>query len=323
MIGAVGGALSSWFVANKVAQNAANSRVVERVERITDNSASSRRDVVQSMSGGVLGIYDSENQFIQNAVVLTGDGIAVTPSLNFKDRPVKVIGADGSKKSVNVLRDYPEKGITVFKAQGSFPAPKFSADTYPGIQGMLIRISTLSTPFFASKGAEIERFGMPSSASQEKYPGLEKMGYLSSNPGANFAGSPLFGDSKELVGLVLFSGDNSLLLPSSDLNIILQDVLKHQSEEESVSVYKGFSGQWTSTPETTAFKMDEVSSASAAGIAGLKVGDLITGIDGNAFSGSSSLWSAFLGSARDNKPITLDIKRGQEDMKISISAKIS
>jgi len=329
LLGAFGGVLASWLVTNRIVQSTANSKVIERVEKITNNNFSNRRDVIQSMSSGVLGIYDGKNQFIQNAVALTADGIAITPSLNFKERSIKVIASDGSLKSPNVLRNYPEKGITVFKVPGSYPAPRFTSDVFPGMQGTLIRLSTISVPFFASEGTEIERLGTLVAASQERYPAIEKVGYLSLNPGSVYSGAPVFSDSKDLIGIVLSSSDRGIVLLSSDLNVLLQDVLKHPSGEV-VSIYEGMSGEWLSGPEIKelgvkgggAFRVNDILATSIAAKAGLKKGDLIVGVDGKNFSNSFSLWSLLLESARENKPVTMEVKRGQEDMKILISTKI-
>jgi S1-C subfamily serine protease len=331
VVGGVGGATAAWiFVRRALPEGTGGARIVERVERVS-GTTSSFADVAEKVRAGVVGLLDEHGTLLQNGVVLTADGLLLSPSRAGAARPPRVLLADGSTVPAAFLREYPEKGVALYRVSGSFPAPRLALDVplQPGTAGVAVR-AVPSTGSTAALPVTVEALVSLAAAKSREQPSVERVGIVRPTLDRAYHGAPAFGADERLLGLVLVDADGSVVLPVSDIDVVLQDILRHPTGE-TVSVLGGMRGVWLSREELTkrsiknaerAFLIEAVPTGSPTGEAGLKAQDVITGVDGKGFPAAGHLWGVLLEAARSSKPVTLDVRRGEETIKVGFTPRL-
>jgi len=322
LTGALGGAISSWLVTkNLLRGQGGGNRVIERVETVS-GSADVFASVVNNVKSGVVGLMNDNGQMIETGVVLTADGIMVAPNNSALPRSPQVLFADGSVKPAAFLRAYPEKGVVFMRLSGNFPPPVIAADDMlsSARQGVFIR-TVPGASRIGARNAVIENF---SYGGKSKNLAWEKYGKLVQSPGNNYYGSPMFSDNQELLGM-LVDYEEGTVLPASELNSMLQDLLKYPTNE-TVSVMKGLEGQWKTQQTPNKEKIEsvfEVSTLSASSIFanGLKNGDSIVAINDKPFP-SATLWFSVLDGARTGKTVSVTIRRDNQEQRVVVNPTI-
>lgn len=325
LLGGVGGAITSWWVVGALLRDVPKRPdVAERIERVESAGGVKFSEVLERFRGNVIGVLGSGGEIVQTGVVLTADGIAVTPSGRDSLSSPRVVLADGTETPAALLREYPEKGLTYYRLSGKFSAPQFANDVplTPGTEGVLLRQSR-STSLGAARRASVEYVAPPPRAVQEVLLGSEKVGVLEKAPDASYHGAPFVSGDGRLLGLVNVSREGGYVLPAADVNLLLEDVLRHPTGG-AVSVLGGIRGVWVSGEEAKrvapssplAFVVENVAARSPSGSAGLKTQDVIVGADDKVFPAAGSLWAILLEGTRAQKPVTLNVRRKGETISV-------
>jgi len=331
-LGGLGGASVSWLLVKKLLREApGGTRVIERIEQVPgggDGDFLSR--VAEKAHGGVVGILDARGALLQSGVVLTADGLLVTPTNASLPRSPQVRSPDGTILPAAILREYPEKGLLLLRISGTFPAPRLETDTrlLPGTQGVVLR-PVVGTTTGGARVVNVEYVGLPSSTRQRERPGVEQIGVLSTGLDLLYHGAPLYGSNGQLLGITILDREERAILLAPDVDLILQDVLRHPMGD-SVSVLGSLRGTWVtgeeaqrrSLPSQIGFLVDAVSPESPSGEAGLRVQDVVVGIDGKPFPTAGSFWAILLEDARNAKPVTLDVRRGDENVTVVFTPRL-
>jgi hypothetical protein len=282
--------------------------------------ASSFSGVIDERKGGVVGVLDESKSVIRIGTILTADGVFITPSTSDQKETLSVIMADGKIDSAILVREYPEKGVSFYRVRSSFSAPQFLASEVisPGDEGIFIGL-TDNNPRLAIFPGMIQRI-----STEENMDGVvfrERQAKLVFRPGNEFFGAPFFDKQNNLLGIVV-NAEQSLLLPISEINFLLQDYLKHGAESV-VTLFNGLSGSWVMRENSdgkmgASFKINSIEKNSLFAKAGLTNNDIIYSINDINFP-DIQLWGAFLESARSSKTVTLGIARKNEILKIPVT----
>lgn len=298
-------------------KNPQGDRVVQTIQTQTQG-ASSFFDVIDSEKGNVVRVLDENNNFVQFGTVLTVDGIFITPMIANQKRSISVMLVDGKIISALLVRVYPEKGISFYRAGGSFSAPQFPASEtiLAGTQGVVVGSTGSSGPTVIP--GMVEYFSAEESLDNLIF--RERQIVLATRPSNNYLGAPFFDAQRNLLGVVVNTG-KGIVLPASEINFLLQDYLKHGAEE-TVVILSDLNGAWTihqglDGKTSPAFKLDTVGKSSDFAKAGLENGDIINSVNDKTFP-TVQLWGTLLEGARSGKPVTLGVIRGKDSLKIPI-----
>lgn len=331
LLSAASGALASWVVFRRAFhEQAGGVRVVERVERVTGATDRPVAEAVEHARGGVVGVLDGRGGVLQAGMILTADGIGITPTHARLPRPPQVLLPDGSRRPAAILREYPEKGLLFFRVSGSFPAPELAGASafFPGVPGILVR-PVAESRAGAARQVSVEYVTPVVSGEFVDAPGVERMGVLSDDPGARYHGAPLFSYEKKLLGITVRLDAGGSLILSSDVDLLLQDVLRHP-EGDVISVLGGMRGRWVvgeeaareSLPGEIGFRVERPPEEFLMPEGPLRRGDIITGLDGKPLPGAGSLWGTLLEGARSGKPVTLDVHQETEERTVVLAPRV-
>lgn len=323
VLGLLAGIISAKFETQTfLKKNPQGSRVVQTIQT-QSQVESSYVGVIDAEKGNVVGILNEKNTVIQIGTVLTADGVFLTPYVPNPKNSLSVVLADGKIVSALLVRVYPEKGVTFYRAGGSFSAPQFPASeaVVPGTEGIIIGLINNSSRVNVFSGM-VQRFSAEETLDEVVF--RERQALLAFAPGNEFFGAPIFDRQRNLMGVVV-NAEKGLVLPISEINLLLQDYLRH-GVEVAVSLFDGLVGSWAyqQTPEgkmSAAFEIESVVKNSVFAKAGLESGDAVYSINDKNFP-TAQLWGTFLESARSAKPVTIGITRGTEALKIPVTITI-
>lgn len=325
VLGGLGGGTVAWFLVPRLLRDSTSgARVIERVEKVTEGDQDVLARVADQAKGGVVGVVDARGTLLQTGAVLTADGLLVTPTITPLPRSLQVLRSDGTTVPAAQLREYPEHGLLFLRIPGSFPAPRLVTDTpvLPGTTGALLRRAPRATTHAVQK-VTVTSLALPDATRKLERPGVEQWGILTAVDDRLYHGAPLFAADGRLVGMTVIDREGSAVLLASDLDLVLQDLLRYPTGE-SVSVLGGMRGTWLvgedakrrSVSSALAYLVEAVARESPAGRAGLRAQDIIVGINEKPFPTAGRLWAVFLEGARSQKPVTLDVRRGDAELQV-------
>jgi len=300
-------------------KNPQAARVVQTIQT-QSSDATSFVSVIEAEKGNVVGVLDSKNSVAQLGVALTADGLFITPVDAEQKNSVSVLLADGKIVNAARLRVYPEKGMALYRASSAFSAPQFpSFETIAtGTEGILVRLINNNARTAVFPG--IVEFSS-SEESLDSFTFRERQTKLAIAPGDEYLGAPFFDAQRNLLGVVV-NGGKGIVLPVGEINLLLQDYLRHGAEE-AVSILSGLDGAWVTQQNPngkmgTAFSVEALNKNSVFAQAGLEKQDIIYAVNDKYFP-TAQLWGTFLESARASKPVTLGVMRGKETLKIPVT----
>ena len=325
VLGGLGGGTVAWFLVSKLLRDSAGgTRVIERVEHVSGSDGEALARVADTVHEGVVGLLDARGALLQTGIVLTADGLIVTPAVASLERSLRVLRSDGTTVPAALLREYPEQGLLFLRIAGSFPAPRLVTDTpvLPGTTGVLLRPVPQAITH-AVQQATVTHLAHPLTTRRQERPGVEQWGVLTPLADRLYHGSPLFASDGRLVGITVIDREGSGVLLAPDIDLALQDLLRYPTGD-TVSVLGGMRGTWLrgeeakrrSLPSTVAYLVEAAPRESSAGRAGLRVQDIIVGVDKKPFPTAGRLWAILLEGARNEKPVTLDVRRGDSELQM-------
>lgn len=305
---------AQYVVKRYLAKNPQNGRIIQTVQ--TNNSYQSFSDVVDSEKGNIVGILNDDGEIVQQGVVLTSDGLFITPLKNDIDRTVDVVLSDGNVVNSILVRTYPEKKIGFYKINRNFSTPHFSAseNISVGVEGVLLGLKKKQPNMVAFPGL-IKSIDTSLTKGDPIFG--ERLANFSTQPTKNFMGSALYNIKSKLMGIFI-DYESANILPIGEIDLMLQDLLKHP-DGQSVKVMNGLVGDWienvSEQKKNAAFEVSAVDPKSVFYEAGLRKNDVIVSVNNRLFP-SAELWATFLESARSVKSVSLGIQRGEEALKI-------
>ncbi len=326
--GALAGAGTAWVLVRRLgwqepARIEGREQRVEQAPRIKNSPAA----VAEEVQSGVVGILDTKGALVQTGVALTADGLLVTIANPGLPRVPQILLPDGKRVPAARVREYPEKGLLILRAAGTFPAPPLVADvsSIRGGNALVLRaIPAARAP--GIRPVTVEALLAATSTSQRFPQGVGDVGVLDHELSDAYLGAPAYDLSGSLLGLTVVNNTGSALLLAPDIDSALQDTLRHP-EGEVVAVFGGLRGRWLqgdettlgAAPDTQGLLVEAVSRETPTAVSGLRARDVIVGVDEKSFQGVSALWAIFLEGARNKKPVTLDVRRGEQELQIIVT----
>lgn len=327
LAGALGGGIAAWVVVRRIGVEDIGQRVIQRVEQPARDPSLHFARVVETVRPTVLGLLSGTGEFLGSAVVLTGDGLALSLLPSDRTIPRQAIRADGSLVPVAFVREYEELGLILFRVPGSYSAPQFmpAGDIRPGIQGIAVGLRSDADDVRTSL-VSLESVFLPSADRTRQRAGLGPLAVVTPPLESPFFGAPVWNGESQLMGVLLRDDEGSAIVMSGDLDTILQDTLRHPSGEE-VRVLGGLRGSWISRrdareqslPGETAFVVETPPSALPAAADGLKRGDVVTSVGEEQLTQRTSLWSIFLAAVRDKQTLPLGVLRDGVQTSVTLS----
>jgi len=305
---------AQYSVKKYIVKNSQNSNIVQTVQ--TNDKYQTFSNVVTSEKGNVVGILNSTKEVVQQGVVLTSDGLFITPLNNVISQSPEVILSDGNVVTSVLIRTYPEKKMSFYKINRGFATTHFSTSekVSVGTEGILLGVKGKRTNLVAFP--EIIS-GLNIAAIKGEPIISERTATLSSRPDNNFIGAALYNIQSELMGVFIGHDENNIL-PIGEIDLLLQDLLKHPNGQ-NVEIMNGLVGDWieyvSGQKKNIGFEISTVGSGSVFDVAGLRISDIIVSVN-NRFFPSVELWATFLESARSEKVVTLGVLREGETIKI-------
>jgi len=324
IISLVSGVLGANFVVKRALREfSPGSKVIETVQTLSRVNSSFAK-AIESARRNTVGILDDEKNIQSSAVVLTADGVILAPNNTGSTKSINVMFEDNTIINARFVRIYPEKGLAFYRINGSFTTLPFSSDgdVLAGEEGITAHIIGGVSKMGIQRNS-IE-YLLPE-GTFDKNVFIGKRAKVEKELSEQYMGSPFYGADGELLGAVI-DPEKGIIISANEIDFLLQDYLKHSSEE-SVSAMNGLEGSWaTSLDENgkmeVAFVVRSVISRSVIGQADIQSNDLIYSINDKVFPGAG-MWATFLESARSSKSVTLGIKRGDKTLKVLVAPSIT
>jgi len=323
IVSLVSGALgANFFVKRALREFSPGSKVIETVQTLSRVNASFAK-AMESARRNTVGVLDDEKNTKSSAVILTADGIIIVPNSDGSTKSVNVMSEDGTITNARFVRWYPERELAFYRLDGSFTTLPFSpnGDALTGEEGIAARvIGGLSKIGIQRDSIE---YLLPE-GTQNKNVFVGKRAKIGKELSTQYLGAPFYNADGELLGIITDPG-NGIMISANEIDFLLQDYLKHSSEEK-VFVMNGLEGSWTNLldengKKEVVFAVRSVTPNSILGKAGIQNNDLIYSINDKVFPGAQ-MWATFLESARSAKPVALGVKRADKTLKILVTPSI-
>ena len=277
---------------------------VERASRWTVTVAARSRIAATGITAGADGIVVTADHVIEREedieIGLGDDG----------PRPARLIGRDPSTDIAVVQVEGGDLPVVDWAPEGSVRVGHFALaigrPTSAGVQASFGVVSVIGGPWRRRRGGAVEGFVRTDTTF---FPG--------------FSGGPLVDTGGRAIGInsSRFRPGQGITIPAVTVQRVIQTLLRDGRIRRA---YLGVGSQATALPAAlreatdgheTALLIVSVDDESPAGRAGIMVGDLLIGIDGDSIAGAEDLQSA-LGSDRVGATVSIRLLRGGEPLEL-------
>ena len=225
-------------------------------------------------------------------------------------RPARLIGRDPSTDIAVVQVEGGDLPVVEWAPEGSVRVGHFALaigrPTSAGVQASFGVVSLIGGPWRRRRGGAVEGFVRTDTTF---FPG--------------FSGGPLVDTGGRAIGLnsSRFRPGQGITISAATVQRVIQTLLRDGRIRRA---YLGVGSQATALPAAlreatdgheTALVIVSVDDESPAGRAGIMVGDLLIGIDGDSIAGAEDLQSA-LGSDRVGATVSIQLLRGGEPLEL-------
>ncbi len=225
-------------------------------------------------------------------------------------RPARLIGRDPSTDIAVVQVEGGDLPVVEWAPEGSVRVGHFALaigrPTSAGVQASFGVVSLIGGPWRRRRGGAVEGFVRTDTTF---FPG--------------FSGGPLVDTGGRAIGLnsSRFRPGQGITISAATVQRVIQTLLRDGRIRRA---YLGVGSQATALPAAlreatdgheTALVIVSVDDESPAGRAGIMVGDLLIGIDGDSIAGAEDLQSA-LGSDRIGATVSIQLLRGGEPLEL-------
>jgi S1-C subfamily serine protease len=324
IVSLISGVLAANFIVKRELNKfSPGSKVIETVQTMSRVNSSFAK-AVESAGRNTLGVLDDAKNIKSSAVVLTADGVVVAPNSDGSTKSINVALEDGTVVNARFVRLYPEIELAFYRINGSFTTLPFASDgdILTGEEGIAARIIGNASKIGVQR--DFIEYLLPEGTTIKNV-FVGKQAKLEKEFSGQYLGAPFYGADGELLGIII-DPTKGTMISASEIDFLLQDYLKHSSEEK-VSVMNGIEGVWTTSVNESGktdvvFSISSVVPRSVMSQAGVQNNDLIYSINDKVFP-EAQMWETFLESARTNKPAILEIRRGIETLKILVTTSIT
>lgn len=290
--------------------------IVPVSQQVTISPSKAAADIAESHAKSVFLLAEKTSKgIIANGIgtLLTNDGIIVTTISPLKEQLV-AIGDDGTSLPLTLVGQDELSGITFYKINDRIVAPIDVAQNSPRIGSSLLALYRNSSSSQLSVAPFV--FSSATAPTETAPLGIQKIAQL---VGSEIipAGTPLLDEEGKLAGISIDSANRmALLVP--DIRLAL-DRLSSNTISQNPFTSLGFTVSWKPVAlEDGSLKMSAIIETVAlngpASTAGLKTGDTLTAIAGNAIS-----WDTTVYDALKAKNATLTVMRQGEQRTITLS----
>lgn len=265
----------------------------------------------------------ARSRIAATGIVASADGLVVTADhviereedieIGLGDggpRPARLIGRDPSTDIAVVQVEGGDLPVVDWAPEGSVRVGHFALaigrPTSAGVEASFGVVSVIGGPWRRRRGEAVERFVRTDTTF---FPG--------------FSGGPLVDTGGRAIGInsSRFRPGQGITVPAVTVRRVIQTLLKDGRIRRA---FLGVGSQATALPAAlreaadgheTALLIVSVDDESPAGRAGIIVGDLLIGIDGDSIAGAEDLQSA-LGSDRVGATVSIRLLRGGEPLEL-------
>lgn len=327
LVGALGGALGAWVTVRRLLRvTPGGERVVERVERVTVAGEEALGSAAAAVALNTYAVLLDSGRVVQQAVALTDDGVLASVG-PIPRGAIRVQRVPGQPVPASIVRIYPEAGVWFLKAQGTFTVADLERERLPSAGARLAAVAAPSeTAGIRVKQVSVEVIRTSGDRAHADYVGLDRLPVLDEALPPSFLGAPLVGAEGAVYGLALLANDGTSVLPSTLLNVLLNDYLQHPSGTD-VRVLAGLRGRWANAVEGAdgrlTFSLLSLAPGSAlGGGAGLRERDELRALNGKPLEGSAQLFRVFLEAGRANQSVSATVRRGPQEATLELRPSI-
>lgn len=290
--------------------------IVPVSQQVTISPSKSAEAVVSSQEKSVLLLIHTTPKGSTPAgtgVVLTNDGVIAALGKE-KEQELSALGGDGIAAPLTPLGTDALSGVSFFKVPEKILPPVSIAQQPLSVGGQAIGISRSEhtlTPI--ASHLTLSSIIPPAGDSA---PGIQRVGLLAKHTPPLPVGTALFNDDGRLIGIVR-SGEDATVLLTPDITAALGRLSDNALGSDPFS-QTGISLEWKLEKDRTGTlamraSVTSIAQSSPAAVAGVKVGDILMSINGNALTWDSSLAEALM-----QHPLTISLLRKDEERTVSI-----
>ncbi|HSX24726.1 MAG TPA: PDZ domain-containing protein [Candidatus Andersenbacteria bacterium] len=324
-VGGLGGYIGARIVVPRYSMPASSSSdsntIVPVTQQITVSPSKLATDTVATKSKSIFLLAHQTAKGLKPfamGVAVTNDGVIISTQDGGSD-PVIAVGEDATSTPITTLGTDTLTGLHFFRLDHTVVTPIDVSQANPKIGATMLALFRSSMTMASASEATYLSELIP--APQNSAPGLQQAGLIQQVSPALPAGTALLDDEGRLAALVE-TGENTEIILSSDIQEAISR-LSSGSLTNNPFTDVGFTIAWTLQQNNeSVFAVRAVAQSvtpkNIASDAGLKNGDIITAINGNAIT-----WDSSIIKLLTNNQIQLSIMRNNEPLTITISKQAS
>jgi S1-C subfamily serine protease len=280
-------------------------------------------DAVERAGSSVIAVLEGGREGVSGT--LWREGLAITSEHTIRGLDeVTVLLPSGSKEKVRVAGRDHGTDIAILQVPGGLTRAAIADESQTRVGEVILAVGRRESEGIAATYGIVSAIGGPWRTWQGAR--VDRWLRLDLNPFTGFSGGPVVNPRGEALGMATSGARRSaVLIPASTVNRVVDQLLQRGRIARG---YLGIGMQPVAFPEAarrphgltaeTGLLVVAVAPASPAEVSGILLGDILVSVEGSAIQGMHSL-QPFLDSENVGKPISLDIVRGGQLVKVSVT----
>ncbi len=310
-VGTLGGYAGSKFAQPRQLQQVVNgtNTIVPVSQSVTISPSKNFSDIATSRSKSVLLLAHESTKGItpfSMGVIITSDGIVLAP-VDGGAEGVLAIGENSDTTPLTYIGKDSLTGMHLFRMQNKVVVPVELAQKTPAIGATFLQMTRISdTMHIRAEVTTLSQFVPPLQASGL---GINQLALMQSSKQESPIGSPLFDEEGRLAGIMRANDHTAVLI--SDIQQLITRLSSNSLTQNSFTEL-GFAVQWKVQEDaqsnyTMRATVASVTLQSITARAGLKIGDVLS-----AINGSTITWDSNVHAMLQSNPVLLTILRQEE-----------
>lgn len=317
LVGGLGGYTASRLIPAPVTVLQTGDRTVIPVsQQVTISPSKNTESIVSAQGKSILVLVKQTPKGIVplgTGIILTNDGVIMSTKA-ISEPSISALGEDGVLSPITLIGHDTLSDITFFRIADQILPPVTLAQSSPAIGSEIVNIfRDYHTIRIGAVKYTVSNIVAPDT---ENAPGLQRVGLLSGTASPAIPGTALFNDEGRLVGAILEKEAPTMVLVS-DITDALSRLSANTLAEDPFAA-TGIQITWRLEKDTSGAlamlaAISHIDQKSPSFTAGIKTGDIITAINGNAIT-----WDSVISKALEKPPISISVLRQGEERTITL-----
>lgn len=317
LVGGLGGYTASRLISAPVTVLQTGDRTVVPVSQQVTISPSKNTESIASAQGkSVLVLVKQTSKAIVplgTGIILTNDGVIMSTKA-ISEPSISALGEDGTLSPITLIGHDALSDITFFRIADQILPPVTLAQSSPAVGSEIVNIfRDYHTMHIGAVKYTVSTIIAPDT---ENAPGIQRVGLLSGSASSVTPGTALFNDEGRLVGAMLEKEAPTMVLVSDITDALSRLSANTLAEDPFATTGIGITWRLEKDISGTLAMMAVISHIdpkSPSFTAGIKPGDVITAINGNAIT-----WDSIVSKALEKTPLSISVLRQGEERTITL-----